>query len=202
MKNLALFLAVIMIAALVGCDLNRNPTVDKQNEISTENDIQKNVKKFFHDGDTYTAELFVEMAEVYEGILSGDRQQTYVFDLRSKEEYDKGHIVGSINIDFIPDMAKELIERIPSDYSVYAIAETDKEAREMASKLKEVDKQLLIYVIKGGYDALLKVDTIDKYISTEPGNFGDFTKTEAEEKFNALVESLSKKHKGTGSLLC
>lgn len=192
MKKLALVLAVVMMITLVGCASKENPPVDNQKEISTENDIQKNMKKFLHDGDTYTAELFVEMADVYDGTLFGDRQQTYVFDLRSKEEYDKGHIVGSINVDFTSDMAEELIEKIPSDYSVYVIGETDEDAKEMALKLKEVDEQLFVYIIEGGYDALLKVDGIDKYISTEPGDFGDFTRTEAEKKFNEIVESTSK----------
>lgn len=192
MKKLALVLAVVMMVALAGCASNENPPVDNQNEVSTENDIQKNMEKFLHNGDTYTAELFVEMADVYDGTLSGDKHQTYVFDLRSKEEYDKGHIVGSINIDFTPDMAEDLIEKIPSDYSVYVIGETDKEAKEMALKLKEVDEQLFVYVIEGGYNALLEVEGFDKYISTESGDFGDFTRTEAEKRFNEIVESTSK----------
>lgn len=192
MKKLALILAMIMMVALAGCASNENPPVENQNEVSTENDIQKNMKKFLHDGDTYTAELFVEMADVYEGTLFGDRQQTYVFDLRSKEEYDKGHIVGSINVDFTPDMAEELIEKIPSDYSVYVIGETDEEAKEMTLKLKEVDEQLFVYVIEGGYDVLLDVDGFDKYISTESGDFSDFTRTEVEKRFNEIVEFTSK----------
>ena len=84
MKKLALILEMIMMVTVAGCASKENPQVDNQNEISTENDIQKNMEKFLHDGDTYTAELFVEMADVYDGTLSGEKQQTYVFDLRNK----------------------------------------------------------------------------------------------------------------------
>ena len=37
-----------------------------------------------------------------------------------------------------------------------------------------------------GYEALEKAEGIDKYISTEPGDFSDFTRSEAAKKFEEL----------------
>ena len=88
MRKLALLLALTMVVSFAGCSSNKNGVEKKQNEIRTEDQVEKNMEKFLHDGDTYTAELFVEMADTYEGVLEGEDRQRYVFDLRSKEEYD------------------------------------------------------------------------------------------------------------------
>ena len=151
--------------------------------------IEKNMEKFLHDGDTYTAELFVEMADTYEGVLDGEDRQRYVFDLRSKEDYDSGHIVGAINIDPKTADFDAIIEKTPSDYSVYVIGNTDEEAKTFVANLKATDEEkLFAYAIVGGYEALEKADGIDKYISTEPGDFSDFTRTQAAKEFDELVE--------------
>ena len=145
------------------------------------------MEKFLHDGDTYTAELFVEMADTYEGVLEGEDRQRYVFDLRSKEEYDAGHIVGAINIDLKTADFDAIIEKTPSDYSVYVIGNTDEEARTFVANLKAADEEkLFAYAIVGGYEALEKAEGIDKYISTEPGDFSDFIRSEAAKKFEEL----------------
>ena len=176
MKKMALILVMVMMFVFAGCTSN-------------ENDITDNQDKFLHDGDTYTAELFVEMADTYEGILSGKEQQAYVFDLRSKEDYNKGHIVGAINLDSETADFDEIIEKTPSDYSVYVIGKNDEEAKNFVSELKAADEEkLFAYVIEGGYVALEKAEDIDKYISTEPGDFSDFTRTQIAKEFDELAE--------------
>ncbi|MBO5334236.1 MAG: rhodanese-like domain-containing protein [Clostridia bacterium] len=187
MRKLALLLALTMVVSFAGCSSNKNGVAKKQNEIRTEDQVEKNMEKFLHDGDTYTAELFVEMADTYEGVLEGEDRQRYVFDLRSKEEYDAGHIVGAINIDLKTADFDAIIEKTPSDYSVYVIGNTDEEARTFVANLKAADEEkLFAYAIVGGYEALEKAEGIDKYISTEPGDFSDFTRSEAAKKFEEL----------------
>ena len=187
MRKLALLLALTMVVSFAGCSSNKNGVEKKQNEIRTEDQVEKNMEKFLHDGDTYTAELFVEMADTYEGVLEGEDRQRYVFDLRSKEEYDAGHIVGAINIDLKTADFDAIIEKTPSDYSVYVIGNTDEEARTFVANLKAADEEkLFAYAIVGGYEALEKAEGIDKYISTEPGDFSDFTRSEAAKKFEEL----------------
>lgn len=176
MKRIALILSVIMMFTAAGCSSNQG-----------ENKTMTNMEKFLHDGDTYTAELFIEMANTYEGTLSGDRQQNYVFDLRTKEDYDAGHIVEAINIDPKTADFDAIIEKTPSDYCVYVIGNTDEEAKDFVANLKATDdEKLFAYAIVGGYEALEKAESIDKYISTEPGDFSDFTRTEAAKKFEEL----------------
>lgn len=187
MRKLALLLALTMVVSFAGCSSNKNGVEKKQNEIRTEDQVEKNMEKFLHDGDTYTAELFVEMADAYEGVLEGEDRQRYVFDLRSKEEYDAGHIVEAINIDPTTADFDAIIEKTPSDYSVYVIGNTDEEAKTFVANLKAADEEkLFAYAIVGGYEALEKAEGIDKYISTEPGDFSDFTRTEAAKKFEEL----------------
>ena len=72
MRKLALLLALTMVVSFAGCSSNKNGVAKKQNEIRTEDQVEKNMEKFLHDGDTYTAELFVEMADTYEGVLEGE----------------------------------------------------------------------------------------------------------------------------------
>ena len=187
MRKLALLLALTMVVSFAGCSSNKNGVEKKQNEIRTEDQVEKNMEKFLHDGDTYTAELFVEMADTYEGVLEGEDRQRYVFDLRSKEEYDAGHIVGAINIDPKTADFDTIIEKTPSDYSVYVIGNTDEEAKTFVANLKVADEEkLFAYAIVGGYEALEKAEGIDKYISTEPGDFSDFIRSEAAKKFEEL----------------
>lgn len=113
-------------------------------------------------------------------------QQSYVLDLRSKEKYDKDHIVGAVNIEYGLSNTEELIEKIPSDWSVYIIADNDEEGAALAASLKEYDEYLFVYTITGGYEALLDAEGIEKYITTIPGEFNKFTRTEAREKFEAI----------------
>ena len=188
MKKVLLILGIICAMMLAGCTGEQVDDVDT-GKTSITDEVQSNMEKFMHDGETYTPELFVEMANTYEGTLAGENQQDYVFDLRSKEDYDKGHIVGAINID--PEILdfEAIIEKTPSDYCVYVIGNTDEEAKDFVAGLKAADEEkLFAYAIVGGYEALLDVEGIDKYISTEPGDFSDFTRTQAAKEFDELVE--------------
>ena len=186
MKKALLVLGIICALLLAGCGAEETPKVENPDTKAHE-EMMANQEKFLHDGDTYTAELFVEMADTYEGVLEGEDRQRYVFDLRSKEDYDAGHIVEAINIDPTTADFDAIIEKTPSDYSVYVIGNTDEEAKTFVANLKAADEEkLFAYAIIGGYEALEKAEGIDKYISTEPGDFSDFTRTEAAKKFEDL----------------
>ncbi len=187
MKRILLVLGIVFALMLAGCGVSEQTEVDNP-DTKAHDEMMENQAKFLHDGETYTPELFVEMADTYEGTLDGEGQQDYVFDLRSKEDYDKGHIIGSVNVEFDPKDAESFIERIPSDWSVYIIGDDDAEAKVMRDSLKAIDEHLYIYVIEGGYEALSKAEGIEKYITIIPGEFADFTRTEAAKKHDELVE--------------
>lgn len=186
MKKILLVLGIICALMLAGCGAEEQPKVENP-DTKAHDEMMANQEKFLHDGDTYTAELFVEMADTYEGVLAGEDRQRYVFDLRSKEAYDAGHIVEAINIDPTTADFDAIIEKTPSDYCVYVIGNTDEEAKDFVANLKAADEEkLFAYAIVGGYEALEQAEGIDKYISTEPGDFSDFTRTEAAKKFEEL----------------
>jgi len=187
-KKILLVLGIICALMLAGCGAQEQTEVENP-DTKAHDEMMENQEKFLHDGDTYTAELFVEMADTYEGVLDGEDRQRYVFDLRSKEEYDAGHIVEAINIDPKTADFDSIIEKTPSDYCVYVIGNTDEEAKEFVVNLKAADEEkLFAYAIVGGYEALEQAEGIDKYISTEPGDFSDFTRTQAAKEFDELVE--------------
>lgn len=186
MKKISLILALVLMLTFVsGCKETEN--VELNNESIEETDLN-NGDKFFPDNEIYTPELFVEMADTYSGILEGSSQQAYVFDLRNKEAYDKEHICGAINIQPELVVFEDLIDTIPSDWSVYVIANNDSEAEKFVSKLKEKDELLFVYYIEGGYEALSEVDGIEKYITSNPGTFTDFSRKKAEAEFQKNTE--------------
>lgn len=188
MKKILLVLGIICALMLAGCGAQEQTEIENPGT-KAHDEMMANQEKFLHDGDTYTAELFIEMANTYEGVLDGEDRQRYVFDLRSKEDYDAGHIVEAINIDPATADFDAIIEKTPSDYCVYVIGNTDEEAKTFVANLKAADEEkLFAYAIVGGYEALEKADGIDKYISTEPGDFSDFTRTQAAKEFDELVE--------------
>lgn len=188
MKKILLVLGIICALMLAGCGAQEQTEIENP-DTKAHDEMMANQEKFLHDGDTYTAELFIEMANTYEGVLDGEDRQRYVFDLRSKEDYDAGHIVEAINIDPATADFDAIIEKTPSDYCVYVIGNTDEEAKTFVANLKAADEEkLFAYAIVGGYEALEKADGIDKYISTEPGDFSDFTRTQAAKEFDELVE--------------
>jgi len=185
-KKILLVLGIICALMFAGCGAQEQTEIENP-DTKAHDEMMANQEKFLHDGDTYTAELFIEMANTYEGVLDGEDRQRYVFDLRSKEDYDAGHIVEAINIDPATADFDAIIEKTPSDYCVYVIGNTDEEAKTFVANLKAADEEkLFAYAIVGGYEALEKTDGIDKYISTEPGDFSNFTRTEAAKKFEDL----------------
>lgn len=188
MKKVLLILGIVFAMMLAGCGANEQTEVENP-DTKAHDEMMANQAKFLHDGDTYTAELFVEMADTYEGVLEGEDRQRYVFDLRDKSDYDAGHIVEAISIDPLTADFDAIIEKTPSDYTVYVVGKTDEEAKEFVANLKAADEEkIFAYAILGGYEALEQAEGIDKYISTEPGDFSDFTRTQAAKEFDELVE--------------
>ena len=136
MKKLISLMLAATILLFAGCGANKQIDADTP-KVKTDDEMIANQEKFLHSGESYTPELFVDFANTYDGILDGEGQQAYVFDLRDTEEYNNGHIIGSVNIEFDPKDSENIIERSPSDWSVYIIGD-EKEAKTMRDSLKKL----------------------------------------------------------------
>lgn len=158
MKKLLIILSLLTLV-FSGC--MNSATTDKKNidTVSNPND------KFFPEGLYFTVELFYEYASIDENILNPDETgQTYIFDLRNEEEYDKGHIYGAINMSV--EECEKVQKDLFTDLHVFFIG--GDEAKMLAEKYRITHNAS--YAIEGGYDALLKTEGIEKYITTEKFN--------------------------------
>ena len=156
-----LFTIILMVLFIFsGCAFQENSNVENN---ATEEKSDSN--KFFPEGLYFTADLFREYALIDDEILNPDKTgQTYIFDLRSEEEYNKGHIYGAINI--TPEECEKVQKDLFTDLHVFFIG--GDEAKMLAEKYRITHNAS--YAIEGGYDALLKTEGIEKYITTEKFN--------------------------------
>ena len=87
-------------------------------------------------------------------------QQTYIFDLRSADEYAKGHVYGAVNL--TKEECADLFDKLYTDCHVLFIGEG---AEELAENFREIHNAA--YAVQGGYEAIEAVEGMDKYITTK-----------------------------------
>lgn len=90
-RIIALASTILLVVMLAGCSTNKN------------NDENKNMS----DGNTYTS---ISQEEAMEKMES--ETDYIILDVRTKEEYDEGHIKGAINVDNY-SISDEPIESLP-----------------------------------------------------------------------------------------
>ena len=96
-----------------------------------------------------------------------------ILDIRSAEDYAKGHIQGAINVPYGMDVAASL-EKIPSDKTVYVYCYSGQTASQTALLLNLAGKKALN--VSGGFNnGISKQEAAEKWMTTEPASFDDKT---------------------------
>ena len=148
-----------MMALSAGCSADKTPKVNEEKPV-TSNEVN-DTDKFFPEDKIFTAQLLYEyMVEFEEYQDENGTQQTYIFDLRSADEYAKGHVYGAVNLS--KEECADLFDKLYTDCHVLFIGEG---AEELAEKFRELHNAA--YAVQGGYEAIEAIDGMDKYITTK-----------------------------------
>lgn len=158
-KKLLIIALVVMMALFAGCSADETPKVNEDKPV-TSNEVN-DTDKFFPEDKIFTAQLLYEyMVEFEEYQDENGTQQTYIFDLRSADEYAKGHVYGAVNL--TKEECADLFDKLYTDCHVFFIGEG---AEELAEKFREIHNAA--YAVQGGYEAIEAVEGMDKYITTK-----------------------------------
>lgn len=158
-KKLLIIALVVMMALSAGCSADKTPKVNEEKPV-TSNEVN-DTDKFFPEDKIFTAQLLYEyMVEFEEYQDENGTQQTYIFDLRSADEYAKGHVYGAVNLS--KEECADLFDKLYTDCHVLFIGEG---AEELAEKFRELHNAA--YAVQGGYEAIEAIDGMDKYITTK-----------------------------------
>ena len=159
MKKLLIIALVVMMALFAGCSADDTPQVNEDKPVA--NNEVNDTDKFFPEDKVFTAQLLYEyMVEFEEYQDENGTQQTYIFDLRSADEYAKGHVYGAVNL--TKEECADLFDKLYTDCHVLFIGEG---AEELAEKFRELHNAA--YAVQGGYEAIEAVEGMDKYITTK-----------------------------------
>ena len=159
MKKLLIIALVVMMALFAGCSVDEKKQVNEDKPV-TSNEVN-DTDKFFPEDKIFTAQLLYEyMVEFEEYQDENGTQQTYIFDLRSADEYAKGHVYGAVNLS--KEECADLFDKLYTDCHVLFIGEG---AEELAEKFRELHNAA--YAVQGGYEAIEAVEGMDKYITTK-----------------------------------
>ena len=159
MKKLLIIALVVMMALFAGCSVDEKKQVNEDKPV-TSNEVN-DTDKFFPEDKIFTAQLLYEyMVEFEEYQDENGTQQTYIFDLRSADEYAKGHVYGAVNLS--KEECADLFDKLYTDCHVLFIGEG---AEELAEKFRELHNAA--YAVQGGYEAIEAIEGMDKYITTK-----------------------------------
>ena len=96
-----------------------------------------------------------------------------LLDIRSAEDYAKGHIQGAVNIPYGVDVA-DALEIIPNDQPVLVYCYSGQTASQTALLLNLAGKKALN--VSGGFNnGISKQEAAEKWMTTEPASFDDKT---------------------------
>lgn len=99
-------------------------------------------QKVAREAQLITVEELVQNMEDSSGLL--------LLDVRTKEEYEEGHIPGAKNIDFLSDDFLIQVEQLPKDQSVYIYCRSGNRSARAADLMRKVGFRQL-YDLQGGY---------------------------------------------------
>ena len=148
-----------MMALFAGCSADETAKVNEDKPV-TSNEVN-DTDKFFPEDKIFTAQLLYEYMVRFEEYKDENGiQQTYIFDLRSADEYAKGHVYGAVNIS--KEDCADLFNKLYTDCHVLFIGDG---AEELAEKFRA--DYNAAYAVQGGYEAIEAVEGMDKYITTK-----------------------------------
>lgn len=79
-----------------------------------------------------------------------DSSQMLLLDVRTKEEFEEGHLSGALNMDFLSEGFRLQVEQLPKDQPVFIYCRSGNRSAKAANLLREAGFQQ-IYDLKGGY---------------------------------------------------
>ena len=136
---------------------------------AAQNTTEEKAKQYFAN---YPSDKHVVSVERFLEIL-GSEEKNCVIDLRSAEDYAKGHVKGAINLPYGVDVAKAL-EKIPTDIPVYVYCYSGQTASQTMFLLRLAGKQAVN--VSGGFDkGISKAENAEEYLTTEAAEFGKET---------------------------
>ncbi len=92
-----------------------------------------------------------------------EKAKLFVVDIRSKADYDKGHIEGATQIDFAQWAAPENLSKLPKDKKIIVVCYTGNTAAQAATGMRMLGFDAA--VLKAGMNGWVKTDASDKVIA-------------------------------------
>ena len=159
MKKFLIIALVVIMALFAGCSADETSKVNEDKTV-TSNEAN-DTDKFFPEDKIFTAQLLYEyMVRFEEYQDENGTQQTYIFDLRSADEYAKGHVHGAVNLS--KEECADLFNKLYTDCHVLFIGDG---AEELAEKFRA--DYNAAYAVKGTYEEIEAIEGMDKYITTK-----------------------------------
>ncbi len=131
----------------------------------------------------------VSAADFLKATEQAEEGKMMILDIRSAEDYAKGHVKGAINLPYGVDVAKAL-EKIPTDIPVYVYCYSGQTASQTMFLLRLAGKQAVN--VSGGFDkGISKEENAEEYLTTEAAEFGKETYA-VDEDIKAAIEQYYK----------
>ena len=126
---------------------------------AAQNTTEEKAKQYFAN---YPSDKHVVSVERFLEIL-GSEEKNCVIDLRSAEDYAKGHIEGAVNIPYGTAVA-DALEQIPNDVPVYVYCYSGQTASQTVALLNLAGKNA--YNVSGGFDkGISKAENTAKFLT-------------------------------------
>lgn len=125
----------------------------------------------------------VSAADFLEKVAAGEA--ICVLDIRSAEDYDKGHIKTAINVPYGADVA-EALEQIPDDVPVMVYCYSGQTASQTIALLNLAGKNA--YNVSGGFTGISKEEAAKELTTKKANTFGEETYTVDAEVKEAIAE--------------
>ncbi|OEH85411.1 hypothetical protein BHU72_04795 [Desulfuribacillus stibiiarsenatis] len=146
-KSLLIALSLILAVTLVGCGKTAEPVQQTPAPVATpepapapapekpklkaEDVVLERAKDFAaarHAGQSY----MIAAKDASEKIAAGN---IFVLDVRSAEDFEKGHIAGAFNVSFVGGELATLLDRLPQDKEIYVLCYSGQQANQVNAAL-------------------------------------------------------------------
>ena len=132
--------------------------------------IYSDANRYYPESGQYSPALLAAYcADLYDRGLCDKNglDQTILIDTREKADYEKGHLLGAVNLAFDKNSLMELLKNAPDDFHVliYGYEDQWKENKEMARLMREI-RWPAAYHVTEGYDELARTEGMHKFLDT------------------------------------